>query len=443
VTLGTASNAGKVYYDFGQGPVEVATVPTTAATTSLKITFNANATLAVVNAVTAQVGYSTTSQDPSPSTTRTVGFTFFDGKAWNTGGEAVQPVALQPINDAPVVKLATTVASWVEQAVPVLVDTSTVLTDVDTAVFNGGVLTVALASEYQNGPTLEFGMVLSADDRLTIVSSTTNSGVRVVDGDVRVWDAASTSFVSVGTLTGAGTSSSPLVITLNANATVARTQAVARAVAFRSLPSNPDSPTPGTRAVTFTLNDGDTNGTTGETAATSVIVARKINVVAKNDNATLTGLAAVTTTRGPVTTLAPNAVVADPDSPNFGTGSLRVEITAGRDANDLLSIATGTGFTVDGFNMVSYSSGEFSGVIGTLNWESTADTTKRLTVTFESNVTPAIAQALARAIRYTHLGTSPLAAKQTKTLRWTLSDGDLDAGQLPNGYNQTLTVNVG
>jgi hypothetical protein len=47
---------------------------------------------------------------------------------------------------------------------------------------------------------------------------------------------------------------------------------------------------------------------------------------------------------------------------------------------------------------------------------------------------------LARAIRYRFDG-STLTAKQTKSVRWTLSDGDADAGQLPLSYTQALTVN--
>lgn len=439
VTRGTGANAAQVFYNIGGTPTLVGTMSSIAATTSLKITFNASATLAAVNAVAGQIGYSTTSQDPSPTTSRTIGFTFFDGAAWNTGGEAVQPVSVQPVNDAPVVKLATTVASWTEQAVAVLVDSTNAISDVDTAVLNGGVLTVALASEI-GGNSPQVGFVVSADDRLSIVTSTTNAGVRVVEGEVRVWDSASTSFVAVGTMTGSGTSSSPLVVTFNSNATVARVQTVARAVAFRSLPSNADNPTPGQRAVTFTLSDGDTNVATGETSATSLTAARIINVVAKNDNATMTGLAAVTTTRANPARLGTNAVVADPDSPNFGGGYLRVELTAGRATEDVLEIAPGLGFTVDEFNQVTYTAGEFSAVIGTQTWISSGTTTKQLTIALEANVTPAIAQALARAIRYRFDG-STLTAKQTKSVRWTLSDGDADAGQLPLSYTQALTVN--
>jgi hypothetical protein len=439
VTRGTGSNAAQVFYNIGGTPTLVGTMSSVAATTSLKITFNGSATVAAVNAVAGQIGYSTTSQDPSPTTSRTIGFTFFDGAAWNTGGEAVQPVSVQPVNDAPVVKLATTVGSWTEQAVAVLVDSTNTITDVDTAVLNGGVLTVALAAEI-GGNSPQVGFVVSADDRLSIVSSTTNAGVRVVEGAVQVWDSVSLAFVTVGTLTGDGTSSSPLVVTFNSSATVARVQAVARAVAFRSLPSNADNPTPGQRAVTFTLSDGDTNVATGETSATSLTAARIINVVAKNDNATMTGLAAVTTTRANPARLGTNAVVADPDSPNFGGGYLRVELTAGRATEDVLEIAPGLGFTVDEFNQVTYTAGEFSAVIGTQTWISTGTTTKQLTIALEANVTPAIAQALARAIRYRFDG-STLTAKQTKSVRWTLSDGDADAGQLPLSYTQALTVN--
>ncbi|MFM8219166.1 MAG: hypothetical protein ACKOJF_09585, partial [Planctomycetaceae bacterium] len=112
VTLGAGANAAQVFYNIGGTATLVGTLSSVTASTSLKITFNSAATVAAVNAVAKQVGYSTTSQDPSPATSRTIGFTFFDGLAWNTGGEAVQPVAVQPVNDAPVVKLATTVGSW-------------------------------------------------------------------------------------------------------------------------------------------------------------------------------------------------------------------------------------------------------------------------------------------------------------------------------------------
>ncbi|MFM8285490.1 MAG: beta strand repeat-containing protein, partial [Planctomycetaceae bacterium] len=436
VTLGTGANAAQVFYNIGGTPTLVGTLSSVTASTSLKITFNSAATVAAVNAVAKQVGYSTTSQDPSPATSRTIGFTFFDGLAWNTGGEAVQPVAVQPVNDAPVVKLATTVGSWTEQAVAVLVDSLSTITDVDTAILNGGVLTVSLASEI-GGNSPQVGFVVSADDQLSIISSTTNAGVKVVGSDVQVWDATAVAFVSVGTLSGAGTSTSPLVVTFNANATVARVQLVARAVAFRSLPANADNPTPGQRAVTFTLSDGDTNVATNETSATSLTVARIINVVARNDNATLTGLAAVTTTRAVPALLAASGVVADPDSPNFGAGYLRVELSAGMVATDVLEIAPGLGFSVDEFNMVTYTTTGFSGVIGT---QTVNSTTKQLQIDFMENVSPTVAQALVRAIRYRSTATAQTTAA-TKTVRWTLSDGDAEVGQTPLAYTQSLRVN--
>ena len=186
----------------------------------------------------------------------------------------------------------------------------------------------------------------------------------------------------------------------------------------------------------FTLSDGDTNVATNETSATSLTVARIINVVAKNDNATLTGLAAVTTTRANPALLAASGVVADPDSPNFGAGYLRVELSAGMVATDVLEIAPGLGFSEE-FNMVTYTTTGFSGVIGT---QTVNSTTKQLQIDFAANVSPTVAQALVRAIRYRSTATAQTTA-QTKTVRWTLSDGDAEVGQTPLAYTQSLRVN--
>ncbi|MFC6272035.1 beta strand repeat-containing protein, partial [Pseudoalteromonas fenneropenaei] len=82
---------------FSYNSVEVGTVTTNSAGT-LKLTFNSNATSALVDSVLQTITYSNTSENPSTSVT--LNYTFNDGTSNSTGTNQAS-VTITPVNDAP------------------------------------------------------------------------------------------------------------------------------------------------------------------------------------------------------------------------------------------------------------------------------------------------------------------------------------------------------
>jgi len=111
-------------------------------------------------------------------------------------------------------------------------------------------------------------------------------------------------------------------------------------------------------------------------------------------------------------TLAAGATISDIDSANFAGGRLRVWISEGASNSNRLAI--GAGFSVDSSGNVL----QGSTIIG--RRVSSGFGTSDLVVTFNSNITPSVAQSLIRAITFrTVAGTAG-----TREINFTLSDGD-------------------
>lgn len=125
-----------------------------------------------------------------------------------------------------------------------------------------------------------------------------------------------------------------------------------------------------------------------------------------------------------------DAVVTDPDSVDFNSGTLRVAISLNNDAaHDILrikNIGTGAGqIAVSGSN-VSYGGttiGSFAGGSGAND----------LVVTLNGNATPSAVSALLHAIQFSNDQEAP--ANASRNITFSLSDGD-------GGLSQTSTVNV-
>ena len=124
---------------------------------------------------------------------------------------------------------------------------SATLTDVDATDFDGGMMTFSIASGGDSSETLYLAGV---------------GGVSTSGSDVYV------SGVLVGSFAG-GTSGSPLSITFNSDATVARVQNVYQALAFGSFT---DNPTTGLRNFEVVVTDGD-GGTSNTATASATITA--------------------------------------------------------------------------------------------------------------------------------------------------------------------------
>jgi hypothetical protein len=219
--------------------------------------------------------------------------------------------------------------------------------------------------------------------------------------------------IVLGTFTG-GSGTTPLVVTMTSAATPSRVTTLLRNITFRSVSENPNT---AQRTVQVTVGDGQNP---------SDPVIKQISVVRVNDKPVLTLSGSLGYVRdAPAVVLAPNALVTDVDSANFGGGTLRVRIVQGGGSSNTLAI--GSGFTVDASGNVK----QGTTIIG--KRISNGVGTNELKIQFNSNATKSIAQALVRAITYRNVGGS---AGQRK-IEFTISDGDGGLSAV-----QTKTVNV-
>jgi hypothetical protein len=246
-------------------------------------------------------------------------------------------------------------------------------------------------------------------DRLRILNVGTGSGqINVHENEIRIGS------IPLGSFTG-GAGSTPLSITLNANATPNRVQSLLRNITFSNTSENPST---ALRTLRVTLSDGD--------GGTSAAVTKTMSVITVNDRPalTLSGTLGYQRNSSPIV-LAPNATVTDVDSANFGGGSLRVRIVQGGGNNNTLAI--GSGFTIDAAGDVK----QGATIIG--KRLSNGIGTNELKIQFNSNATRSIVQWLVRSITYRNVGGS---AGQ-RQIAFTVSDGDGGVSAV-----QTKTVNV-
>jgi VCBS repeat-containing protein len=255
---------------------------------------------------------------------------------------------------------------------PVLIASGSTVTDADSPVFDGGTLTVSVSNNR-----------VPADDVLGIAAT---GGVTTSGSNVLV------SGVLVGTFTG-GTGTNDLVITFNANASVANVQSVLRATTYFN--SNLENPDGSTRTISFTLTDGDGGATT---------VARTVTITPVNDAPVPTTSAGPTsfTEDGGAVVVDGSLTVTDVDTATLS--SARVEITGGYVAGqDTLSFdaALATSYGITG----GYANG-------------------LLQFTSTPAATLAQWQAVLRTVTYGNGSQAPDTA--TRTISFTLNDGIQD-----------------
>ncbi|TPN47479.1 adhesin, partial [Mesorhizobium sp. B1-1-9] len=194
----------------------------------------------------------------------------FDGTA-----SKVVTVTIHGTNDAPVVDLngasagfSTTLTYTAGSAATAIAPAATI-TDIDSANFGGGSLTVGFTA---NG---------AVTDQLTIQNQAAGAGQITVSGN-----SVSYGGTLIGTFSG-GTNGSNLVVTFNANATAAAAQALADHILYANATSGTIAKT-----VTYTLVDGDgtasggtdtgtatatINVTGGDTTAPTVVISHDNN----------------------------------------------------------------------------------------------------------------------------------------------------------------------
>jgi hypothetical protein len=211
-----------------------------AGTGTLALSGAANA--ADYQAVLRSVTYSSTSDNPSSD--HLIGWKVTSGAA--SSAELTTHVNVTGVNDPPVLNIAGGVM-YAENAAPTPVASGALVSDVDSADFGGGSLTVGITA---NG---------TAADQLSIIDSGPTPGQIGLSGNIVAYGG-----VPIGTFSG-GANGTDLVIDFGPYAPRDAVQALARAIAFSNASDNPSTQP---RTLSFTLVDGD-GGTDTTTATTT------------------------------------------------------------------------------------------------------------------------------------------------------------------------------
>jgi hypothetical protein len=355
---------------------------------ALVITFNSGATPSIVQALLRDVTYRNVAEAPSaaPKTVR-VSLTDGDGGSSNL---PTKTITITPVNDAPVIAAFDTAVLYTENAAATILDPNATVVDVDSANLDAGKLTIQAIAGGHGG------------DRFEVRNQGTAAGQIGVSGaDVTYGGTV------IGSFTG-GIGTTPLVITFNSSATPVIAQALLRNITYRSAS---EAPSTSPKTVRGSLTDGD--------GATSNLPTKTITITPVNDAPVLTDpQSSINYVLGaPPALLKPQATVSDPDSPNFQSGSLTVAIIANADATDQLSVRNqGTNNGQIGINGTDITYGGVT--IATIGGNGTTS----LTFQFNEFATPAAVQALFRNLTFANAVTT--ASKNTRSIRFTLSDGD-------------------
>ncbi|WP_422362249.1 Ig-like domain-containing protein [Reichenbachiella sp.] len=405
--LDLTTNAGSITID----ATIVASYTGGTGTNDLVITFNANATLATATSVVQNITYFNNNTSDPTATNRTVSFVYNDGG--NDSNQADVVVTVAGTNDTPAIADLDNNDdfTFTEGNLATVIDgpTTATITDPDNPTdINGTTLTVSISNNR-----------VDAEDELSIVDQgtgagqldlTTNAGSITIDATI------------VASYTG-GTGTNDLVITFNANATLATATSVVQNITYFN--NNTSDPTETNRTVSFVYNDGTIDSNQADVVVT-VAGTNDTPAIAdldNNDDFTFTEGNLATVIDGPTT-----ATITDPDNPTDINGTtLTVSISNNRvDAEDELSIVdqgTGAGqldlttnagsITIDATIVASYTGGTG---------------TNDLVITFNANATLATATSVVQNITYFNNNTSD-PTETNRTVSFVYNDGTIDSNQ--------------
>ncbi len=357
-------------------------------TTPLVVTLNTSATSAAVEALARNITFRVISQNPT-TLPRTIQFQLADGDTGTSNALTLSSTVVA-VNDRPVIAAISGSAVYSENTPAIVLASTATLADSDSANFMGGNLTVNMTAGGTASDRLEIRHVGYGAGQIGL------AGASVLYGGL-----------TIGTFTG-GVGTTPLVVTLNVNATITTTRALIRSITFQSIGAPPPS---GARTVQFVLNDGD-GGTSTSLPVTKTV---NINVV---PILTLPSASPTYVQGAAALNIDGAATVTDSDSPNFFSGVLTVSLTANATASDRLEIrneGVGAGqIGVSGSNVTfgGIIIGTFVGGVGLTP----------LSITFNAAATVSRVQTLMQKItfRVDGVGISTL----TRTVAFQLTDGD-------------------
>ncbi|MEP0337182.1 MAG: LamG-like jellyroll fold domain-containing protein [Alphaproteobacteria bacterium] len=182
----------------------------------------------------------------------------FEVQVTDSGGATATKtvsVSVLNVNDAPSVETVSGAATFAEDGTPVVIDPALTITDLDSADFDGGSLTIEISGGYQTGDVL----AIDAGAAFDLSSGMTNGSLISIGQDV----------IGVINLDGA---TGTLSIDLTGFATPGVVEQLARAVTFQN---DTEEPGAGARGIDFTLTDGD--------GGTSAALSQSVNITPVND----------------------------------------------------------------------------------------------------------------------------------------------------------------
>lgn len=250
--------------------------------------------------------------DGGESTADSFEFTVADEQP-QTIGPYTLPIAISPINDAPLLTV-NAAASYVENEPPVVLSPDAVVQDVD--------------SSSLNAVSVQIVGAITAD-RLAIRDQGTAAGQIGLTG----YNTVTYGGIAIGTYS---VSTSTLSVALNGSASPAAVQALLRNITFQQLGDNPSS---NPRTVRFVVSDGN--------RATEKLLSLSIVPVDDPFNVQFSANSSVSENAGP-TRLDSNARIVDPDGTDFRNGSFEVTITSGAMPGDVLDFAQFSNFSTTG-----------------------------------------------------------------------------------------------
>ncbi|MDL2402063.1 DUF5801 repeats-in-toxin domain-containing protein [Rhizobium mayense] len=241
-------------------------------------------------------------------------------------------------------------------------------------------------------------MVLSSTTTVADVDNTTLASAKVsissgfASGDVL-------SVALTGTSITASYNATTGVLTLTGNDTLAHYQAVLDSVTFSSTSSST-----ATRTISWSVNDGAVDSSVSTTTLTVAAHQDVAPVLDLNTSTAGSDSSISYKAKTGAVNLAPHALVTDADSTNFSGGTLVVQST-GSSVKLSVSGATSGNLSYNGKN------------IGTLT---SSDGGATLTISFNTNATPAAVTALLKDIQFSSTSNSG----GDRTVTFTVSDGD-------------------
>jgi hypothetical protein len=232
------------------GGVPIGTFTGGIGSTALVVTFNASSTPTSVQQLLRNVTFANISENPATAA-RNVRVTLTDGD-----GGTINPIPsnktinVEAVNDAPAIAAAAATTPYRENAVPLPIVGGATLTDPDSPNLDGGVLTAQLISNAELSDVLGIRHQGNAAGQIGVIGDNITYGG-----------------LTIGTFVG-GDSATPLIVTLNSDATPVAVRGLLRNITFMNTSDNPSALR---RLVQFQLTDGDEGTSNTLTKEISVI----------------------------------------------------------------------------------------------------------------------------------------------------------------------------